>query len=108
MVLDLNIYRLSVLTGESQTARPSQEHPTIQDCSTMETCCRVGSPLVKVTHLLSRAIQCTREHMSIVDPFNGSTRAGEDTRIRPEANEDEHLLLVSPGIDGRLRDEDRV
>lgn len=61
------------------------------------------------THYREQFNVCTTEHMSIVDPFNGSSAPkGEDTRIRPEVNEDEDLLLVSPGIDGRLRDEGRV
>jgi hypothetical protein len=49
------------------------------------------------------------EHMSIVDPFNGSrARKGQDTGVRIEGDEDENLLIVSPAIDGRLRDEGRV
>jgi 5'-nucleotidase len=49
------------------------------------------------------------EHMSIVDPFNGSSaRKGQDPVMNPEVYEDEDLLTVSPDIDGRLRDEGRV
>jgi len=49
------------------------------------------------------------EHMSVVDPFDGSnTRKGKGTGMRPEAVEDEDLLTVRPEVDGRLRNEFKV
>jgi len=61
------------------------------------------------THYQEQLNVCTMEHMSTVDAFNGSSaRQGQDTGMRLEADEDEDLLVVSPHIDGRLRDEGRA
>jgi hypothetical protein len=61
------------------------------------------------THYQEQLNVCTMEHMSAVDPFNGSsTRKGQGTGMRREAVEDEDLLTVSPDVDGRLRNEGKV
>ena len=48
---------------------------------------------------------CTSEHMTTVDAFDGhNTRKGRScNRISLETNPD--LLVISPAIDGRLKDE---
>jgi len=61
------------------------------------------------THYQEQLNVCTMEHMSVVDPFDGSnTRKGKGTGMRPEAVEDEDLLTVRPEVDGRLRNEFKV
>jgi 5'-nucleotidase len=60
------------------------------------------------THYQENLNVCTMEHMSIVDPFNGSSARKGQAGVRIEGGEDENLLIVSPAIDGRLRDEGRV
>ena len=48
---------------------------------------------------------CTSEDMTTVDAFDGyNARKGRSgNKVSPEANAD--LLVISPAIDGRLKDE---
>jgi 5'-nucleotidase len=49
-----------------------------------------------------------KEHMSGVDCFDGQkARSGEEFEGIPQGEGDEDLLVVSPVVDGRLRDEGR-
>jgi len=60
------------------------------------------------SHYQDQLNVCTTEHMSPVDPFDGiNARKGRDVGIRQQV-QDEDLLTVSPGIDGRLKDESRI
>ncbi|KAF8636482.1 hypothetical protein AX17_003297 [Amanita inopinata Kibby_2008] len=59
------------------------------------------------THFKNQFNICTTEHMSSVDAFDGETaRKGQTTNIKRETIDDD-LLIVTPVVDGRLRDEGR-
>jgi len=49
---------------------------------------------------------CTREHVSCVDPYDGqSIRRGQTSKDKEDSKTGEDLLVVSPSVDGRLRNE---
>lgn len=60
-------------------------------------------------HYQDKLNVCTTEHMSPVDVYDGkNARQGKSSVLKPQVfEEEEDLLLVSPEIDGRLKDEGR-
>ncbi|KAG6833489.1 hypothetical protein H0H87_006061 [Tephrocybe sp. NHM501043] len=47
---------------------------------------------------------CTTEHMSSVDAYDGqSVRRGEEPKKRHHAIDEEDLIIIHPGLDGRLK-----
>jgi len=60
-------------------------------------------------HYLDQINVCTREHMSCVDPYDGqAVRRGGPNKNKEDNKSDEDLLVVSPGVDGRLKDEAQI
>lgn len=49
----------------------------------------------------------TTEHMSSVDPFDGEKARRGEFGKRKKGNDEEDLLVVTPYIDGRLKDKGR-
>jgi hypothetical protein len=48
---------------------------------------------------------CTREHMSSVDSYDGqANRRGRPSKDSEDRTDDDHLV-VTPAVDGRLKDE---
>lgn len=56
-------------------------------------------------HYLRSLNLSTTEHMSSVDPFDGSkARKGQECAPLNHAEGDDDLLVISPEVDGRMRD----
>lgn len=68
---------------------------------------RALSLVRQAMHYRDHIAVSTSEHMTVVDVFDGhNTRKGRScNKVSLEANPD--LLVVSPGVDGRLKDEGR-
>lgn len=59
-------------------------------------------------HYCNQLNASANQHMSAVDPFDGArARQGELTTFLKCSGQDEDLLVVSPAIDGRFKDEGR-
>jgi 5'-nucleotidase len=59
------------------------------------------------SHYRDQLAVCSAEHMSTVDAYDGnSARKGQENIYRPPEG-DEDLLVISPTIDNRLKDEAR-
>ncbi|TEB36008.1 flagellar associated protein [Coprinellus micaceus] len=59
-------------------------------------------------HYCNQLNASANQHMSAVDPFDGvRARQGELTTFLKCSGQDEDLLVVSPAIDGRFKDEGR-
>jgi len=59
------------------------------------------------SHYRDQLAVCSAEHMSSVDAYDGnSARKGQENIYRPQEG-DEDLLVISPMIDNRLKDEAR-
>ncbi|KAF9452854.1 Metallo-dependent phosphatase [Macrolepiota fuliginosa MF-IS2] len=56
-------------------------------------------------HYQNNLYVSTTEHMSSIDPFDGSTvRKGQECALLDHAEVDQDLLVISPEVDGRLKD----
>ncbi|KAF5387159.1 hypothetical protein D9615_001693 [Tricholomella constricta] len=61
------------------------------------------------SHYQDQLSVCTTEHMTSVDAYDGeSVRSGKDAAIKYQRFDEEELLVVSPEIDGRLKDVGRA
>lgn len=55
-------------------------------------------------HYRSHLNVSTTEHMSSVDPFDGSAARKGQASVLDSAKVDQDLLVISPEVDGRLED----